>query len=228
MFKLHFGRLTGKAYTKGERVLRFEAIAHNTAELRCGRMIDKFPEIVTRLAGMVERFATALDCVDTGFLGDGILDELPTGVQLGATRVGGVDLNKPRMRDALRAALALAPAPNGFTVAEFAAKVHALTGHDHTGYSVRQAAYDLRKTAGQTPRRQTRPNPPLPRPARRRAHHRRPAHPSRPGHRPDPRRRPQPDEWDANPRTGPASTATTNESASTCKPSSMISPSKRR
>ena len=71
MFKLHFGRLTGKAYTKGERVLRFEAIAHNTAELRCGRMIEKFPEIVTRLAGIVERFATALDCVDTGFLGDG-------------------------------------------------------------------------------------------------------------------------------------------------------------
>ena len=74
MFKLHFGRLTGKAYTKGERVLRFEAIAHNTAELRCGRMIEKFPEIVTQLAGIAERFATALDCVDTGFLGDGVLD----------------------------------------------------------------------------------------------------------------------------------------------------------
>ena len=129
-------------------MLRFEAIAHNTAELRCGRMIEKFPEIVTRLAGIVERFATALDCVDTGFLGDDILDELPTGTQLGATRVGGVDLNKPRLHDALRAALALAPAPNGFTVAEFTAKVHALTGHDHTGYSVRQAGYDLRKLRG--------------------------------------------------------------------------------
>jgi hypothetical protein len=145
VFKLHFGRLTGKAYTKGERVLRFEAIAHNTAELRCGRMIEKFPEIVTRLAGVVERFATALDCVDTGFIGDGVLDELPNGSMLGATRVGGVDLNKPRIRDALRGALALAPAPNGFTVAEFAAKVHALTGVDHCDYSVRQAAYDLRK-----------------------------------------------------------------------------------
>jgi hypothetical protein len=148
VFQLHFGRLTGKAYTKGERVLRFEAIAHNTAELRCGRMIEHFPEIVTRLAGIAERFATALDCVDTGFLGDGILDELPTGVRLGATRVGGVDLNKTRMRDALRAALALAPAPNGFTVAEFAAKVHALTGVDHCGYTVRQAGYDLRKLRG--------------------------------------------------------------------------------
>ena len=74
MFKLNFGRLTGKAYTKGERVLRFEAIAHNTAELRCGRMIEKFPEVVTQLAGIAERFATALDCVDTGFIRDAILD----------------------------------------------------------------------------------------------------------------------------------------------------------
>ena len=44
--------------------------------------------------------------------------------------------------------LALAPAPNGFTVTEFAAKVHALTGADHCGYTVRQAAYDLRKLRG--------------------------------------------------------------------------------
>ena len=129
-------------------MLRFEAIAHNTAELRCGRMIDKFGEIVTRLAGIAERFATAMECVDTGFLTDGILDRLPSGSMLGATRVGGVDLNKPRMHDALRAGLALAPAPNGFTVAEFTAKVHALIGHDHTGYSVRQAAYDRRKLRG--------------------------------------------------------------------------------
>jgi hypothetical protein len=62
VFKLNFGRLTGNAYTKGERVLRFEAIAHNTAELRCGPMIEKFPEIVTRLAGVTERFCSALDC----------------------------------------------------------------------------------------------------------------------------------------------------------------------
>ena len=148
VFKLHFGRLTGKAYTKGERVLRFEAIAHNTAELRCGRMIEKFPEIVTQLAGIAERFATALDCVDAGFLADGVLDELPTGSRLGATRVGGVDLNKQRMHDVLSAVLALALAPNGFTVGELTAKVHAMTGTSDADYSVRQAAYDLRKLRG--------------------------------------------------------------------------------
>jgi hypothetical protein len=129
-------------------VLRFEAIAHNTAELRCGKMIEKFPEIVTRLAGIAERFATALDCVDTGFLADGVLDQLPAGSRLGAIRIGGVDLNKPRMHDALSAVLALAPAPHGFTVGEFAAKVHAITGISDAEYTIRQAAYDLRKLRG--------------------------------------------------------------------------------
>jgi hypothetical protein len=52
------------------------------------------------------------------------------------------------MRDALSAVLALAPAPHGFTVGEFAAKVHALTGTSDAQYSIRQAAYDLRKLRG--------------------------------------------------------------------------------
>jgi hypothetical protein len=138
----------GLQHRYGEHVLRFEAIAHNTAELRCGRMIEKFPEIVTQLAGIADRFATALDCVDTGFIGDVILDQLPAAATLGATRIGGVDLNKKRMRDALSAVLALAPAPHGFTVADFATKVHAITGTSDTGYSIRQAAYDLRKLRG--------------------------------------------------------------------------------
>jgi hypothetical protein len=41
--------------------------------------------------------------------------------------------------------LALAPAPHGFTVGEFAAKVHALTGTRDANYTIRQAGYDLRK-----------------------------------------------------------------------------------
>src|SRR5207244_4780915 len=98
-----------------------------------------------RLAAMVDRFTTMLDCVDIGFLPDGILDELPTSSQIGATRVGGVDLNKPRMRNALAAVSALAVGSDGFTVADFTAKVHAMTGQGDAAYSIRQAAYDLRK-----------------------------------------------------------------------------------
>ena len=102
LFKLHFGNLTLKAYTKGEHVLRFEAIVHNTKALRCGRVLDNFPIIIGRLAGMVDRFTTTLDCVDTTFIADGLLDRLPAPAQLGATRVGGVDLNKPRIRGRAR------------------------------------------------------------------------------------------------------------------------------
>jgi hypothetical protein len=148
IFKVHFGLLTLKAYTKGERVLRFEAIAHHTKQLGCGRRLDKFPQIIARLTGMVDRFTSMLDCVEIGFLPDGILDQLPTPSKLGATRTGGLDMNLPRVRAALAATLALAVAPAGFTVAEFTAKVRAMTGQAPEGYSVRQAAYDLRKLRG--------------------------------------------------------------------------------
>jgi hypothetical protein len=145
-FRLTFGRLQVKAYTKGEHVLRLEATVHNAKELRCRRSLDNFEEIITRLAGIAGRFATVLDCADTGFLPDGILDELPLPVQAGARRTAGLDLNKPRIRAALAAALALAPAPAGFTAAEHAARVRQITGDD--GYTTRQASYDLRKILG--------------------------------------------------------------------------------
>src|SRR5271165_1939876 len=93
-----------------------EAIVHNTKTLKTGRALEKFPDIITRLRQMVEEFCTALDCVDVGFIPDGLLDALPAACQLGATRVGGIDVNKPRMRAVLAAALALAIARGGFTL----------------------------------------------------------------------------------------------------------------
>ncbi len=202
IFKVNFGHLTLKAYTKGERVLRFEAIAHHTKQLGCGRRLDKFPQIITRLTGMVDRFTSMLDCVELGFLPDGILDQLPTPSTLGATRTGGLDINLPRVRAALAAALALAVAPQGFTVAEFTAQIGAMTGQTPEGYSVRQGAYDLRQAPRQTTRHQTRPDPPLPRARARRADHHRAAHHPRQGHRaprcrhPDPTTRPATQELD--------------------------------
>lgn len=145
IFKLHFGRLTLKAYTKGEHVLRCEAIVHNTKELNCGRVLERFGEIVGRLAGMAERFCTMLDCVDIGFIPDGTLEELPRPGRSGTTRVGGIDLNTQRARDGFSAVLALAVAPKGFTVHDFAAKVRQMTGQSDADYTLRQAAYDLRK-----------------------------------------------------------------------------------
>ena len=147
-FKVHFGRLTLKAYSKGEHVLRVEAITHNTRDLRCGRVLERWGDITHRLAQMADRFCTGLDCVDVGFIPDGLLDELPAASQLGATRVGGIDLNKPRTRNALAAVLALAVSPNGFTVSDFTNKVRAMTGTADHEYTIRQGAYDLRKLRG--------------------------------------------------------------------------------
>lgn len=89
-----------------------------------------------------------LDCVDIGFIADGVLEELTGPSQIGATRVGGVDLNQQRARNALSAVLALTPAPKGFTSAGFAAKVRCMTGQTDAEYTIRQAAYDLRKLRG--------------------------------------------------------------------------------
>jgi hypothetical protein len=144
IFKLHCGKLTLKIYSKGERVLRIEAVAHNTRELNCGRALDKFPEVVSRLKAVLERFADALSCIDQCFIADDMLEQLPAASQVGKTIVGGIDLNKTRMRTVVEAVIALSPSPNGFTASEIAARVR-----EHcTPYGPRHAAYDLKKLRG--------------------------------------------------------------------------------
>lgn len=146
IFKVHFGALTLKGYTKGEHVLRFEAVCHNTRALNTGRVLDRFGDIVERLHRMLDEFCTVLDCADITFIPDGTLDELHLPTVIGNTRVGGIDINKKRARTTMRAVTALSAKPDGFTVADLTAKVHALTGDDD--YTIRQAAYDLRKLRG--------------------------------------------------------------------------------
>jgi hypothetical protein len=148
IFKLHFGKLTLKAYTKGERVLRFEATVHNTKDLQCGRVLERFPRIVTRLQQILEQFLSNLYSMDATFVSDETLDQLPKPSQVGQTRVGGVDLNKPRMQAVLSAALALACSPKGFTARQFSATVESILGTREPSYDQRRAAYDLKKLRG--------------------------------------------------------------------------------
>ncbi|OQA45602.1 MAG: hypothetical protein BWY52_01236 [Chloroflexi bacterium ADurb.Bin325] len=148
VFKLHFGLLTVKLYTKGERVLRSEAIVHNTKALHCGRALPKFPQVVTELAHILQRFLDALDCVDSAFIADDTFDQLTQPGCVGQTRVAGVDLSNPRMRAVIQAILALAAAPKGFLVATVAAKVREIRGLTPEAYRARHAAYDLRKLRG--------------------------------------------------------------------------------
>jgi hypothetical protein len=148
VFKLHFGSLTLKGYTKGEHVLRFEAVVHNVRDLNCGRRLDRFPQVVGCLTGLLVRFLNTLCCVDTAFVAADLLDTLPLPSQVGATRVGGIDTNKARMRAVLSAVTALSANPQGFHASELAAKVQAMRETACRDYGPRQAAYDLKKLRG--------------------------------------------------------------------------------
>jgi hypothetical protein len=148
VFKLHFGALTVKCYDKGERVLRIEAIAHDAKALHCGRDVTRFPDMVGALRGMVVRFLDVLYCVDVSCIDAGLLEALPDGSQVGRSRVGGVDVNRPRMRAVLRAVTALSPKPDGFRARDVAAKVRDLTGWSEEQYGTRRASYDLKKLRG--------------------------------------------------------------------------------
>jgi hypothetical protein len=148
IFKLHCGKLTLKIYTKGERVLRMEAIAHNTQDLDCGRSLEKFPWIVSELKGILGRFLDALSCIDQCFIADATLEQLPTPSQVGKTKVGGIDFNQARMRWVAEAVLGLAPSPGGFTASELARQVRGISGQTESEYGPRRAAYDLNKLPG--------------------------------------------------------------------------------
>src|SRR5271168_4334178 len=69
---------------------------------------------------VLERFADALSCIDQCFIADEMLEHLPLASRVGKTIVGGIDLNKPRMRQVVEALIALCPSPNGFTASDVA------------------------------------------------------------------------------------------------------------
>src|SRR5215471_9959923 len=148
VFQVHYGKMTLKIYSKGARVLRVEVIVHNTREYRWGRSLSCFGEIVTRLREILERFLNAIGCMDACMVADETLESLPLPTQVGQTKVGGIDFNKPRMRRVAEAVLALSTAPAGFTAFELAQKVRAMSGETESAYGPRRAAYDLKKLQG--------------------------------------------------------------------------------
>jgi hypothetical protein len=147
VFKIHFGKLIAKIYTKGERVLRVEIMVHNARALRLGNSLAKFPQIILHLKEILNRFLEVLRCIEVTCIAEAQWADLPIPSQVGRTRVGGVDLNKPRMRTTVEAVIGLAPTPRGFTCADLATRVQAITNGQQT-YSSRQAAYDLKKLRG--------------------------------------------------------------------------------
>ena len=129
-------------------MLRIEVVVHNTQELRCGRSLENFPRILDEAKSILRRFMDALSCIGQCFIADEMLEELPAPAQVGRTRVGGIDLNHPRMRQVTEAVIALSPSPGGFTASQLASQVRALCRQSESEYGPRRAAYDLKKLRG--------------------------------------------------------------------------------
>ncbi|MCP4317882.1 MAG: hypothetical protein GY789_18120, partial [Hyphomicrobiales bacterium] len=143
ILNVHFGPLAIKMYTKGENVLRIEAVAHNTKAFKCPRSIFNFPLIVSQLGDMVDRFLKHLHCTDISLIDNSTLEELSQPAVLGKVRLGGLDLNKLRVQSVFQAIIQLGARPRGFKVSDLAQRVDRLL--PGTTYTVRMAAYDLRK-----------------------------------------------------------------------------------
>lgn len=143
VFKIHFDKITAKMYTKGACVLRTEIVVHNSKQLKCGKSLAKFPEMTLKLQNILNQFLNAVHCVDASFISSANLDKLCTPSLLGKTKVGGIDIQKPRMRAVLEAVISLSAKPGGFSLSDLTKKVQEI--QESSDYSTRNAAYDLRK-----------------------------------------------------------------------------------
>lgn len=103
---------------------------------------------MTRLRDILERFLNSVGCLDACFVADETRETRPLPTKVGQTKVGGIDINKPRMRRVAEAVLALSTAPNRFTAWELVQKVRAISGEAESAYGPRRAAYDLKKLRG--------------------------------------------------------------------------------
>lgn len=70
--------------------------------------------------------------------------DLPAPSRVGTTKVGGIDLNKPRMRWVVEA-LCLSLSRHGFTTSESARQAEVLNKQGESEYGVHRAAYNLKK-----------------------------------------------------------------------------------
>jgi len=100
------------------------------------------------LKGMLEKFMQALSFIDQCSIDDEMLDRLPSASRVGKSTVGGIDLNKPRLRPVAQAVIALSASPEGFTASTLADQVRAFGDPSLSAYGPHQAAYELKKRRG--------------------------------------------------------------------------------
>lgn len=145
VFKVRWGNLVLKIYDKGQRVLRVEVKVLNTAALKTGKHLEKLPEILARMQQMLVRFLAVVKAAHISFIDAGQFESWAEPTQRGHRRLAGLDLNKARNRAVVESVVALASAPEGFTVQELAQGVQERLGCTPEDYPTRRAAYDLAK-----------------------------------------------------------------------------------
>lgn len=148
VFKVHFGKLTLKIYDKGDRVLRIEVVAHNVKELRCGKLVEKLPQLLDKMEKIAVDFLNVVQAAHVSFLDEGTFESMTLPTQRGNKRLAGIDFNKPRMRTVVEAVVALGAKPDGFRIQDLAEKVQMISNWTPEEYPLGRAAYDLAKIRG--------------------------------------------------------------------------------
>ena len=74
VFRVRWGAITLKIYDKSGRILRVEVMVHNTRQLKCGKRLDKLPELLKKMQHMLVKFLGVVQAAHVSFL-DGELFE---------------------------------------------------------------------------------------------------------------------------------------------------------
>jgi hypothetical protein len=145
VFKLHCGKLALKIYSKGDRVLRIEAVAHNIGGVPLRPIAGQIPRNRRPIEGHAGEVHASAELHRSVLHRRWMLDRLPSPSRVGKSTVGGIDLNKPRLRRVDQAVIALSASPEGFTASTLADQTRAFGDRN---LSACQAAYDLKKLRG--------------------------------------------------------------------------------
>ncbi len=97
---------------------------------------------------MLNRFLHTLHCVNYYCLSDNMLEALPEPSTVGKQRVGGIDINKPRIKAVIETLIELSMSPYGFSSSDLANRMKTKNGFEESHYSSRNAVYDLKKSRG--------------------------------------------------------------------------------
>jgi hypothetical protein len=148
VFKVQWGGVLLKIYDKGQRVLRVEVTVQNAAELGCGKLLHKLPELLKRMRQILLNFLAVVQAAHVSFLDLGSFEQWAQPVQRGKRRLAGITMDNARNRHVLDAVMGLATQPEGFMLKDVAHAVRERTHWSEKEYPVRKASYDIAKLRG--------------------------------------------------------------------------------